>query len=165
MPPRCPARWPRQSGWSDAPSVSPAARRRGVDGRPSTGLLNGRFVAYRYEPQLRYAGRPDPSNAGRPQPEPVGEAGAPSSEGTTPPFPKLPDVDDSVKQGRTYLCAEMVVRTETPGFGELVYLVLAEVETGSILYIECQTCFVNGMVFKYDPKVVERRPDGDVRRQ
>jgi hypothetical protein len=118
------------------------------DGTPRTGLLHGRFVAYRYQPDLRYAGKPEPG-----EPTHIGENEVPALEGTEPPFPELPPVDDSIEPGRTYVTAEMVIRHDLPVFGELVWLILAEVDTGSILYIECQTCFVNGMVFKYDPNV------------
>lgn len=114
------------------------------NGRPLvTGLMNGRFVAYRYQPELRFDGKPEPSEAAR----------APTPEDPTPPFPDLPPVDESIEPGRTYLCAEMTVRHDLPSFGDLVWLVLAEVETGSVLYIECQTCFVSGLVFRVDPNV------------
>ena len=133
---------------------------------PSTGLLNGRFVAYRYEPRAAVR---RPARTGRPRATPAragGRGRGPSFEGTTPPFPQLPSGRRRPSTpGRTYLCAEMVVRHEMPDFGELVYLVLVEVETGSILYIECQTCFVSGMVFKYDPQVSSGDLTVDVRRR
>jgi hypothetical protein len=124
-----------------------------ADGTPRTGLLNGRFVAYRYQPELRYAGRPEPRASNRRDLKRLGEDEVPTLEGAEPPFPDLPPVDDSIQQGRTYLTAEMIIRQDVAVFGELVWLVLVEVETGSVLYIECQTCFVNGMVFKLDPNV------------
>jgi hypothetical protein len=133
--------------------TGPAARRR--DGQPAaTGLMNGRFVAYRYRPELRFDGRPGPTRNDLPRPE--GEEEVPedgAGEGATPPFPDIPPVDASIEPGRTYLCAEMIVRHALPEHGDLVWLVLAEVETGSVLYIECQTCFVSGMVFRVDPQV------------
>ena len=123
------------------------------DFKPRTGLMNGRFVAYRYQPELRYGGRPEPTVVDRPIPRQVGGAEGTTLDGAPPPFPELPPVDASLTAGRTYLSAEMIVRHDMPGFGDLVWLVLVEVETGSVLYIECQTCFVSGMVFKYDPNV------------
>ncbi|MFE7657520.1 hypothetical protein ACFU6M_32310 [Streptomyces bottropensis] len=120
-------------------------------GTAGTGLMNGRFVAYRYRPELRFAGRPAPPDEDLPGPS--GEAGAPTREDTTPPFPDIAPVDGSIEPGRTYLCAEMIVRHDVPGYGNLVWLLLSEVETGSVLYVECQTCFVNGMVFRVDPNV------------
>ncbi|WP_314242365.1 hypothetical protein [Streptomyces sp. DSM 40907] len=114
-----------------------------------TGLMNGRFVAYRYRPERRFAGKPEP-----PRPADAEEgAEARAVEDTAPPFPDIAPVDPSIEPGRTYLCAEMTVRHDLPRFGALVWLLLAEVETGSVLYIECQTCFVNGMVFRVDPNV------------
>jgi hypothetical protein len=124
-----------------------------TDGTPRTGLLNGRFVAYRYQPQLRYAGRPEPRGGDRRVLKRLADAEVPSVEGTEPPFPDVPPVNDSVEPGRTYLTAEMIIRHDIPVYGELVWLILVEVESGSVLYIECQTCFVNGMVFRYDPNV------------
>lgn len=114
----------------------------------ATGLLNGRFVAYRYNPQRRYAGTPGPD-----RPTPVGEDDRANHESGTPPLPDLPPVDDGIETGRTYLCAELIVRQSETPHGDLVWLVLRELETGSILYIECQTCFVNGLVFRIDPNV------------
>jgi hypothetical protein len=119
----------------------------------ATGLMNGRFVAYRYQPELRFDGRPGPHRDDLPRPEGEEAAEAVAGEGTTPPFPDIPPVDTSIEPGRTYLCAEMIVRHPLPGYGDLVWLLLAEVETGSVLYIECQTCFVNGLVFRVDPQV------------
>ncbi|MFM9700267.1 hypothetical protein [Streptomyces europaeiscabiei] len=133
--------------------TGPAPTRR--NGKPAvTGLMNGRFVAYRYQPELRFDGRPGPTHDGYPRPEGEEEADADAAgEGTTPPFPDIPPVDGSIEPGRTYLCAEMIVRHDLAEYGDLVWLLLAEVETGSVLYIECQTCFVKGMVFRVDPQV------------
>ena len=126
---------------------------RRTDGTPRTGLLNGRFVAYRYQPELRFGGRPEPRPGDRNDLTHLRDDEVPTVEGTEPPFPDLPPVDDSIEPGRTYLTAEMIVRHDLAVYGELVWLVLVEVETGSVLYIECQTCFVNGLVFKVDPNV------------
>jgi zinc metalloprotease ZmpB len=121
------------------------------DSTPATGLMNGRLVAYRYQPELRFAGRPEPSR---------GRGAAPAREDATatpeagpPPFPDIPSVHESIEPGRTYLCAEMVFRHDLPQSGDLVWLMLVEVETDSILYIECQTCAVTGLVFRVDPNV------------
>lgn len=126
-----------------------AAGRR--DGRtPPTGLIHGRFVAYRYHPQLRFAGKPAPPEDDR---DAKMKAGPREQGDGSPPFPDIPPVDASIEPGRTYLCAEMIIRHDLPDYGELVWLVLVEVETGAVLFIECQTCFVNGTVFKVDPNV------------
>ena len=118
------------------------------DGTPTTALINGRLVAYRYQPELRFRGRIEPS--GDTESAPAGEAGP---MGVPPPFPDIPPVHESIEPRRTYLCAEMIFRHDLPEYGELVWLMLVEVETGSILYLECQTCFVNGLVFRVDPNV------------
>ncbi|MEV7526385.1 hypothetical protein [Streptomyces sp. NPDC091371] len=137
--------------------VTGRAATKRVDGTSGTGLMNGRFVAYRYQPEFRFAGKPEPPGGGLPGPD--GKAAAPETteaatrEETTPPFPDIAPVDESIESGHTYLCAEMIVRHGVPGYGDLVWLLLAEVETGSVLYIECQTCFINGLVFRVDPNV------------
>ncbi|MGH8555899.1 MAG: hypothetical protein ACRESZ_00270, partial [Methylococcales bacterium] len=69
------------------------------------------------------------------------------------PLIKLPPVSDKIRTGRAYLVAEMIFKYNPPGFDGLVWLILVELETGSILYIECMTCGVNGLVFKRDPMV------------
>jgi zinc metalloprotease ZmpB len=121
------------------------------DDAPATGLMNGRLVAYRYDPQRRFAGRPEPVTGQPPAPADEEVPGVP--EGDPPPFPAVPPVHESIQPDRTYLCAEMIFRHDLPQYGELVWLMLVEVETDSILYIECQTCFVNGLVFRVDPLV------------
>lgn len=66
--------------------TGPATTRR--NGQPAvTGLMNGRFVAYRYQPELRFDGRPGPTRDDLPRPD--GEEKA-AGEGTTPPFPDVP---------------------------------------------------------------------------
>ncbi|MEU1192922.1 hypothetical protein [Streptomyces sp. NPDC005859] len=161
LPGRAPHRENAEAEVTDATDVvrrtlgltGPAPTRR--NGQPAvTGLMNGRFVAYRYRPEHRFDGRPGPTRDDAPRPEGENEAPeAVAGEGTKPPFPDIPPVDESIEPERTYLCAEMIVRHDLPEYGDLVWLLLAEVETGSVLYIECQTCFVNGMVFRVDPQV------------
>lgn len=107
-------------------------------------LLNGRFFIYKYDPKKRFAGKPAP-----PDPKKAGEAG---EERDIPLLP-LPPVNDKIKPGRAYLVAELIFRLGARGRSGLVWLMLVEVETGSILYIECMTCAVNGLVFKRDPMV------------
>jgi zinc metalloprotease ZmpB len=105
-------------------------------------LLSGKFFVYKYDPRKRFAGKPELSDSGN-----VGEAG---EEREIPLLP-LPTVNDKIKAGRAYLVAEIIFKYDPPGFSGLVWLILVEVETGSILYIECMTCGVNGLVFKRDP--------------
>lgn len=107
-------------------------------------LLSGKFFIYKYDPQKRYAGKPSP-----PDETNAGEVG----EEREIPLLKLPPVSDKIKTGRAYLVAELIFRYNPPGFEGLVWLILVELETGSILYIECMTCGVNGLVFKRDPMV------------
>ena len=105
-------------------------------------LLSGKFFIYKYDPRKRFAGKPAPAATKQP--------GVVSEEGELPLLP-LPAVNDKIQPGRAYLVAELIFKHDPAGFHGLVWLILVEVETGSILYIECMTCGVNGLVFKRDP--------------
>lgn len=107
-------------------------------------LLSGKFFIYKYDPKKRYAGKPSP-----PDEKKTREAG----EEREIPLLKIPPVADGIETGRAYLVAEMIFKFKPPGFSGLVWLILVEIETGAILYIECMTCGVNGLVFKWDPMV------------
>ncbi|MGY4829266.1 hypothetical protein ACVNIS_11860 [Sphaerotilaceae bacterium SBD11-9] len=101
-----------------------------------TELLSGKFFIYKYDPSKRFAGKPRPASD---------KKGAVGEEREVP-LLDLPAVNDKIRAGRAYLVGELIFK-----FGNLVWLILVEVETGSILYIECMTCGVNGLVFKRDP--------------
>lgn len=107
-------------------------------------LLSGKFFIYKYDPKKRYAGKPSP-----PDEKKTREAG----EEREIPLLKIPPVADGIETGRAYLVAEMIFKFKPPGFSGLVWLILVEIETGAILCIECMTCGVNGLVFKWDPMV------------
>jgi hypothetical protein len=107
-------------------------------------FLRGKFFIYKYDPNKRYAGKPLPPNKNG-----IGEAG---EEGEMP-LLEIPPVDDSIKTGKAYLVAEIIFQYGAPSQPELVWLMLVEIETDSILYIECMTCGVSGLVFKRDPIV------------
>jgi zinc metalloprotease ZmpB len=117
-----------------------AARRRG-----ETQLLSGKFFIYKYDPDRRYAGTPKPA-AGS-------SNGKVSEEEAGPPIPELPPVSGTIQPGQAYLVGELIFTSSAPGFDGFVWLALVEVETGSVLYIECMTCGVNGLVFRLDPQV------------
>ncbi|XVS61575.1 hypothetical protein ACQPYE_25140 [Actinosynnema sp. CA-299493] len=103
-------------------------------GGDAVGLMSGRFVVYRHLADRRFGGLP--TGAGQDAP-------------TLP----LPPVAEGVREGRAHLVAELVFRYDLPGHGDLVWLALVEPETGSVLYLECQTCAVGGLVFRQDPNV------------
>ena len=104
-------------------------------------LLSGKFFVYKYDPRKRYAGNPSPiSDRKNATPGESGEI----------PLLDIPPVNDKIKSERAYLVSEMIFRQGHTGSG-LVWLILVEIETASILYIECMTCGVNGLVFKRDP--------------
>jgi hypothetical protein len=98
-------------------------------------VLSSKLYAYRYEGALRFGGR-----------SAAGEAGEPKN-------PQLPALPDSIEEGRTYLVNEIIFEAPLAGFGNVVWLVLVEVETQAILYVECMTHGVNGLVFRRDPQV------------
>ncbi len=119
---------------------SRAARAVAADNRMRP--LSGKFFIYKYDPEKRFAGKPAP-----PDEKKTGEIG---EERAIPLLP-IPPVNDKIKAGQAYLVAEIIFEYSPPGFSGLVWLILVEVETRSILYIECMTCGVNGLVFKRDP--------------
>ncbi len=119
---------------------SRAARAVAADNRMRP--LSGKFFIYKYDPEKRFAGKPAP-----PDEKKTGEIG---EERAIPLLP-IPPVNDKIKAGQAYLVAEIIFEYSPPGFSGLVWLILVEVETRSILYIECMTCGVNGFVFKRDP--------------
>lgn len=105
-------------------------------------LLSGKFFIYKYDPSKRFAGKPAPPDDKR--------TGAIGEEREIPLIP-LPPVSERINSGQAYLVAEMIFEFDLPGFTGLVWLILVEVETGSMLYIECMTCGVTGLVFRRDP--------------
>jgi hypothetical protein len=108
-------------------------------------LLSGKFFVYKYDPDKRFAGKLSP-------PDEKTQESISLEEGA-PPFIRIPPVSDDIQTGRAYLVAELIFRYDLPGYDELVWLALVEPETGSILYLECMTCGVNGLVFRRDPMV------------
>ncbi len=112
---------------------------------PTLTILNARLFVYRYDPNKRYARRPAP-------PRPEHETAPGTLEERTPHFLDLPPVSERIKEGRAYLVAEIIFTLLGPD-GEVVWLVLVELETRSILYAEPMTQGVNGLVFKQDPIV------------
>ena len=148
------ARPARAVGEDDGPSRQEQTTLRKTFARPARGaaarddnarLLGGRFVVYKYEPSQRYGGHPAPPEPQRDEPA--------SLEDAPPPFIELPPVSDDITPGRAYLTAELITRFDVAGFTGLVWLALVEVESGSVLYLECLTQGVNGMVFRRDPMV------------
>lgn len=129
-------------------AATPGKTKTGKDNRTNDGatLLSGKFFIYKYDPSKRYAGKPEPPDQRRKDNEI-------SLEEEEVPLIKLPPISDKIKAGRAYLVAELIFKYNPAGFEGLVWLILVELETGSILYIECMTCGVNGLVFRRDPVV------------
>jgi len=127
----------------DAPGPS-SRKGRAAKGR-ETRLLSGKFVVYRYVESQRYGGKPAPPND-----RTIEDT---SEEAQDVPYPTLPAVPAAIKDGQAYLCAELIFTSDDPGFGGLTWLALVEVERGAVLYLECMTCGLNGLVFRLDPIV------------
>jgi hypothetical protein len=114
-------------------------------------LIRGRFFVYRYDPDERLP-RPEKT----PTPRPVGlDAPGLASDGiqgpeSVPTLP-LPDVDSQITAGTDYLVAELTFTYAIPEHGEITWLALVELETGSILYLRALAADVNGLVFLYTP--------------
>lgn len=111
---------------------------------PAVELESGKFFIYKYRPEKRFGGKPLPS-------DPRSKNFSPEDQAT--PIPELPPVDAKIKAGRSYLVAEIVFTANLGGLGPLSWLILVEVETNSVLYIECMAAGVNGLVFRRDPMV------------
>lgn len=99
-----------------------------------TQILNARFFFYKYDSQKRYDNKPEPNHK--------------DNDHHHVPFPELPPVHDAIKNGTSYLVAEVTYKTN-----QIVWLVLMELVSGDILFIRPLTCGLNGLVFKYDPNV------------
>ena len=108
-------------------------------------LLSGKFFIYKYDPEKRYAGKPSPPD------EQVTRDISAEEQGI--PIPRLRPVSEEIEAGQSYLVAETIFTYNLAGFHGSVWLILVELETGSILYIECMTSGVNGLVFRRDPIV------------
>jgi hypothetical protein len=108
-------------------------------------LLSGKFFIYKYDPEKRYAGKPSP-----PDEQFTRHV---SEEMQEIPIPRLLPVSEDIEAGQSYLVAENIFTYNLAEFQGLVWLILVEPETGSILYIECMTAGVNGLVFRRDPIV------------
>lgn len=120
--------------------------------RGSVAILNGRFFVYRYDSKKRYAGKPQaPASAaakattGNPAAEPI--------ETHDPAFLALPPVPATITDGQAYLVVEIIIRVDSTLAGDVVWLLLFEIETNAVLYAEPMTHGVNGLVFRRDPMV------------
>ncbi len=94
-------------------------------------LIRGRFFMYKYDSENR---------------EKVIPGDGQGSNEAHDQIPKLPKVDPSIEDGNYYLVTEL-----TFSFGHINWLMLVEVETSSILYIEPLSSGVQGRVFIQDP--------------
>jgi zinc metalloprotease ZmpB len=108
--------------------------------------LNGRLFIYKYDSTKRYAGNADP-----PDEKQMKEKNSLEAHG--PAFIKIPPISGQIQNGRAYLVAEIIFKYPLGSRDEMVWLVLIELETNSILYIEPMTLGVNGLVFRRDPIV------------
>ena len=109
-------------------------------------LLRGRFFIYRYDPSKRFGGAPRPP-VERPN---VTGAKPPTTDEDYHPVMDLPPVSDEIKEGQDYMVAELRFESDTQ-WGHIVWLILVELETGSILFAKSLTQNVDGFVFTYDP--------------
>ncbi|MEI7846550.1 MAG: hypothetical protein WCK35_12170 [Chloroflexota bacterium] len=110
-----------------------------------TQFLSGKFFIYKYDPNIRYSGKPAPTEGKK--------AGKNLEESQEIPIPQLPHVPEKIESGQSYLVAEIIFTENLQGFNGLTWLILVEIDTNSILYIECMTCGINGLVFRRDPIV------------
>ena len=108
--------------------------------------LNGRLFIYKYDSEKRYAGKANP-------PDEKKTKERHSLESHEYSFLEIPPVSNRIKNGDAYLVAEIIFKYLLHEHDEMVWLILIELETNSILYIEPMTKGVNGLVFRRDPMV------------
>ncbi len=96
-------------------------------------LIRGRFYMYKYDAENRQK-REEPFSKDSIRNEEHGH------------YLELPDVDSSIKDGNYYLVVEI-----TFSLNHITYLMLVDVQTSSILYIEALSSGINGQVFLQDP--------------
>ncbi len=98
-----------------------------------------RLIIYRYDSAKRLP------EAGEPK-ETKDQAFAP----VHPTLP-VPPVADGIRDGRHYVAAEILFTLTTTRWGTLNWVVIVEVETGSVLYLRALVDNVDGMVYTVDP--------------
>ena len=101
--------------------------------------IRGRFYMYQYEKDKRHTGTGDHQKEGETQEI------RDHHHHSLP----LPDVDKSIKDGAYYLVTEI-----TFSYNHVTWLMLVDVATSSILYLEALSSGVDGLVFVQDPVTV-----------
>ncbi|MBC7774158.1 MAG: hypothetical protein H7246_01865 [Phycisphaerae bacterium] len=96
-------------------------------------IIRGRFYVYRYDSKKRQAEQHNDEHK---------ESGFQEHTPTLP----LPRMDERIKDGQYYVVAEV-----TFSFGHFNWLMLIELETKSVLYLEALSSNLNGQVFLKDP--------------
>lgn len=111
-------------------------------------LIRGRFFIYRYDPGKRTEAPPQSmpryaldQSVEQPIDQPL--------SGPPPTLP-LPPVTKSIREGRWYLVAELIVRLASEG-RPMNWRMLVEVETDAILFLRALISPVDGLVFAADP--------------
>jgi hypothetical protein len=78
-----------------------------------TKLMSGKFFIYKYDPEKRYAGQPSPSNRNN--------ANNISEEVHKIPIPELPAVSDRIRNGQSYVVAEVIFTANSTPFNGLYF--------------------------------------------
>lgn len=119
-----------------------------VPGR--VGVIRGRFFVYRYDAGQRFPKDEKPAPESEKDSAPGREDDQLRMPERAPTLP-LPEVDSSVEDGADYLVAEITFAFPTVEWGDINWLALVELETGSILYLRALASNVEGKVYLYDP--------------
>jgi hypothetical protein len=107
-------------------------------------IVSNRMVVYRYDASRRLSDEHS-------RQAPAGAANSTATHSHDVPFPiPFPDVK-GIDDGEFRLCREIVFSIPTPPRGRVVWLVLLDIETGSLLYIRPFTADASGMVYVQDP--------------
>ena len=106
-----------------------------------TRIITSRVVVYRYDTERRLSDEQRPTE----------QIGVADHQGHEIGFPvRIPDVN-GVEDGEFRLCREVVFSIPTPPRGRVVWLVLIDIDTSSVLYLRPFAADANGMVFAQDP--------------
>ncbi len=136
---------------TDTVGVAPSVAKKAV-ATQATRLIRGRFYIYRYDANKRFEGNRKVDHVNRLRESDDAEVDGPDLDPHDHPMLDLPDVPDSIVDGRHYVCAEITFELPDQGDGyHFPWKALVELTTGSVLYLRALTSNVDGLVFTQDP--------------
>lgn len=121
----------------------------GLEADKSPSKINGkRLVIYEYDPKQRFDPEADNSPAAK----------RAEAFGAKLPTLPLPAVPAKIRAGLHYVVAEALFSLSLPGWGQLNWRALIEVETNAVLYLRAFVSCITGSVFVSDPISLSGNP-------